>query len=472
MSFVSFSFLLLFGTVLGIRLTIGRRKTEPAYLAALMVASTIFYSWHIPIYITLLLGSTLVDYLAARRIAAVPPDSIWRRVSLVASLAANLGVLAIFKYADFLLQPVAHLLATMGISASLPVLDLILPLGISFYTFQSMSYTIQVYRGVQEPVSAFWQLFMFVSFFPQLVAGPIVRASDFIYQIGRRRRVNLQVMTEGGYLVVRGFFLKMVCANNLGPFVDFVFSSAKTETNSTVLALGGLLFGCQIFCDFAGYSSIARGVAYMLGFRLPVNFNNPYIASTFSEFWRRWHITLSQWLRDFLYIPLGGNRFSTGRTYANLLLVMLLGGLWHGAAWTFVIWGALHGTALAIERLLDLHHIEKERAPLVLRIGWFLLVQIVVLVAFIFFRSDSLPDALTYLERLFAGRFGAIPESAWFPLAVGLLPVVVMHLRGFVSDRYATFQVGAKEKAVLAGFMLVATLTLYGQDNEFIYFQF
>jgi len=314
MSFVSFSFLVLFGVVLGIRLTIGRRKTEPAYLAALICASTLFYSWHIPVYIVLLLGSTQVDFIAARRIALEPPGSVWRRAALVVSLVLNLGVLCFFKYAGFLLEQISRPLAWLGVTPVLPHFDLALPLGISFYTFQSMSYTIEVYRGRQRPVSSFWQLFFFVGFFPQLVAGPIVRARDFLYQIARKRRVNFRVVSEGGFLIIRGFFLKMVCANHLAPFVDYVFSRARTETNSTVLLLGAVLFGCQIFCDFAGYSSIARGVAYVLGFRLPVNFNNPYLARTFSEFWTRWHITLSQWLRDYLYVPLGGNRISQGRT--------------------------------------------------------------------------------------------------------------------------------------------------------------
>jgi alginate O-acetyltransferase complex protein AlgI len=472
MSFVSFSFLVLFAVVLGLRLTIGRRKTEPSYLAALICASTVFYSWHIPVYILLLLGSTQVDFIAARRIAREPRGSVWRRAALVASLMANLGVLGFFKYADFLLEQVARPLASFGITPALPHLGLALPLGISFYTFQSMSYTIEVYRGTQRPVSSFWQLFLFVSFFPQLVAGPIVRARDFLYQTARKRRVSFRAMTEGGFLIIRGFFLKMVCANNLAPFVDSVFLRARSETNSTVLLLGAVLFGCQIFCDFAGYSSIARGVAYVLGFRLPVNFNNPYLARTFSEFWTRWHITLSQWLRDFLYVPLGGNRISRGRTYVNLMLVMLLGGLWHGAAWTYVIWGALHGGALAIERLLGLNRIQEKVDERGLRFLWFACVQSVVLLAWIVFRCPTLDAATSYVTHLLAGNFGAAPVRIWFLLIVGLLPVLLMHLRGFVAERAEERPVGAVEKALLAGLMLIATLTLYGRDSAFIYFQF
>lgn len=471
MSFVSFSFLFLFAAVLGLRLTIGWRKTGFAYLAALICASTVFYSWHIPAYLALLLGSTLLDFFVGRRIVLAPPGSALRRALLVLSLVGNLGVLGVFKYGDFLIETLTRLLGSPDAAVVPRGLDLALPLGISFYTFQSLSYTIDVYRGTIRPVAKFWQLFLFVSFFPQLVAGPIVRARDFLYQIGRPRRVNFRVFSEGVYLIVRGFFLKMVCANNLAPFVETIFARSGSQTNSSVLILGALFFGCQIFCDFAGYSSIARGLAYLLGFRLPVNFNNPYLATTFSEFWRRWHITLSQWLRDFLYVPLGGNRRSPRRTYVNLMIVMLLGGLWHGAAWTYVIWGAMHGTALAAERLLGLHRpSDRENNPL-LRLVWFGCVQAVVFMAWIVFRSPSLDAASAYLMNLFSGELGALSSRIWLPL-VFCAPVVIMHLRGHLADRLPMARVGAVEKAILAGLMLIATLTLYGQDSDFIYFQF
>jgi len=471
MSFVSFSFLFLFAAILGLRLTIGWRKTGFAYTAALICASTVFYSWHIPIYLGLLLGSTLLDFFVARRIVLAPMGSTKRRAFLVLSLVGNLGVLGIFKYGDFLIETLTRLVGLPHAAVVPRGFDLALPLGISFYTFQSLSYTIDVYRGTIRPVAKFWQLFLFVSFFPQLVAGPIVRARDFLYQIGRRRRVNFRVFSEGVYLIVRGFFLKMVCANNLAPFVETIFSRSESQTNSSVLILGALFFGCQIFCDFAGYSSIARGLAYVLGFRLPVNFNNPYLAMTFSEFWRRWHITLSQWLRDFLYVPLGGNRRSPRRTYVNLMIVMLLGGLWHGAAWTYVIWGAIHGSALAAERLLGLHRPDVRATNQALRLFWFASVQGVVFMAWIVFRSATLDAAGVYLTNLFAGELGAVSPRVWLPL-VFCAPVLIMHLRGLLADRVPNARVGPVEKAILGAVMLIATLTFYGVDSDFIYFQF
>jgi len=473
MSFVSFAFLILYVIVLCLRFTIGRSKIASTYMAALIVASSVFYSWHIPVYLSLLLGSTILDYIVARRIVLEAPGSVRRKALLAISMIGNLGILCVFKYADFLIEVLSKVVFAPEVYPLPSGLHLALPLGISFYTFQSMSYTIDVYRGTIPPVSKFWRLFLFVSFFPQLVAGPIVRARDFLYQIDRRRRLNFLVFSEGMYLIIRGFFLKMVCANNLSPFVDNVFDRSPSEISSTILLLGGLLFSCQIFCDFAGYSSIARGLAYILGFRLPVNFNNPYLASTFSEFWRRWHITLSEWLRDFLYIPLGGNRGSAGRTYVNLMIVMLLGGLWHGAAWTYVMWGAIHGGALAIERLMGLHRLAEEGGlrSTSLRWIWFALVQAVVFMAWIVFRAPSLEFAGAYIGNLFVGSWGAVPPKAWIPLLV-CLPVVAMHLRGFVADRNPTARVGPLEKSIVAALMFIATLTFYGQDSAFIYFQF
>jgi alginate O-acetyltransferase complex protein AlgI len=471
MSFVSFSFLFLFAAVLACRMTFGNQKVGSAYFAALIVASIVFYSWHVPAYLSLLVGSTFLDYHVSRWIVRVPKGSGRRRALLILSLAGNLGVLTVFKYGDFIISSIVGL---VGMSDIVPLpsrLDLVLPLGISFYTFQSMSYTIDVYRGTIPPVDRFSRLFLFVSFFPQLVAGPIVRARDFLYQIDRRRRFNFQVFSEGVYLVIRGFFLKMVCANNIAPFVDLAFARSESGANATVLLLGALLFSCQIFCDFAGYSSIARGLAYILGFRLPVNFDCPYLARSFSEFWTRWHITLSQWLRDFLYIPLGGNRISSGRTMTNLMVVMLLGGLWHGAAWTYVVWGAMHGGALVMERLLGLEQKAGGAKTGWTGLFWFVFVQMVVILGWIVFRSPTIDAAGLYVSNLVSGEFGPIPPAAWLPLIVSM-PVAIMHLRGYVVDRNPSARVSPLEKSILAASMFVATLTLYGQDSAFIYFQF
>jgi D-alanyl-lipoteichoic acid acyltransferase DltB (MBOAT superfamily) len=331
MSFVSYSFGLLFLAIFFVRMALDPVRHKGAYLAAVIVASFVFYAWLVPAYVLVLLTTSGVDYLAAARMPALAPGSGGRKALLVVSLAVNLGMLAFFKYFDFAAGNVVALLQTFGLRLSPPHLELALPLGISFYTFESMSYTIDVYRDRIQPVRRLRDYVLFIGFFPHLVAGPIVRARDFLYQIERTRRPRLRVVTYGAYLMIRGFFLKLVVADNLATIVDAHWPRAGAENANASLTLAiAVMFGLQILCDFDGYTSIARGGAYILGFRLPVNFRAPYLAGTFRSFWQRWHITLSRWLRDYLYVPLGGNRGSRLRTYANLLTVMLLGGLWHG----------------------------------------------------------------------------------------------------------------------------------------------
>ncbi len=470
MSFVSFAFLALLAAVCAARLYLGCSRREPAYLLLLLGSSLLFYGWHIPGYLAILLASTCVDFLAGGALAGLPAGSPRRRTLLVLSLATNLGLLGFFKYFNFARDSLAGLLVTLHLEAGwLPRLDLILPIGISFYTFQSMSYTIDIYRGHLEPVRSFWKFLLFVSFFPQLVAGPIVRASELLPQLGRRRRLRLASWLEGGYLIVRGFFLKMVLADNLAPVVDRLWPAISQPGASSADTLAvALLFSCQIFCDFAGYSEIARGTAYLLGFRLPVNFNSPYVAGSFKEFWQRWHMTLSRWLRDYLYFSLGGNRISRKRTYANLMAVMLLGGLWHGAAWTFVAWGALHGAALACERFLGF---EKGCGKL-LRILWFFVVQAVVLVAWVFFRSQGLGEAFVILENLFAFRLASGRPELLIAL-VFTAPVALMHLSTFLAERsLLPRDESGGGRALLAGVMLYLIVTCYGSSHAFIYFQF
>jgi alginate O-acetyltransferase complex protein AlgI len=351
-NFISFAFCLLYLTALLLRWfpTSSRAQLSGLRILGLLLLSWVFYAWHVPWYIVLILFSTLVDYCAGLVLAGTADDKLARRRAVLAtSLVANLGLLGYFKYAGFLVASV-NSVADAGFS----IPSVLLPIGISFYTFQSISYTIDVYRKTVEPERNFIRFACYIAFFPQLVAGPIVRASSFLYQFRRRRHFHLQVFMEGSYLILRGLFLKLVVADNLGTIVDQYWSQAA-EAPQDLLGISVLVFfACQLLCDFAGYVDIARGAAYQLGFRLPVNFNAPYIAVTFSEFWRRWHITLSQWMRDYLYKPMGGSHRGKALTYINLLLVMLISGLWHGAAWTFVIWGGVLGLALAVERLLGI----------------------------------------------------------------------------------------------------------------------
>ena len=471
MSFVSAAFAILFLIVFTARLTIGRRKTEPSFLFVLLVASLVFYGWHVPAYLLILLGSAGIDYVAALWLGPREDgaQSRRRKLLLAASMTANLGLLAFFKYSGFALEVWSDAARAIGHASQHPSLGLILPMGISFYTFQSMSYTIDVYRGVLAPVRSFPRFILFISFFPQLVAGPIVRATEFLPQMARTRRLRLRVFYEGAWLMLVGYFLKTVCADNLALQVDRYWALGTSGTAGPVAAGSlALMFSGQIFADFAGYSSIAIGLGYLLGYRFPENFNAPYIAGTFSNFWTRWHITLSRWLRDYLYIPLGGNRGTRARTYVNLMLVMLLGGLWHGAAYHFIIWGALHGGALAIERALGInHYVRHSRA---LRLAWLMVVQLVVLIAWVFFRSPSVGDGVRFLGSMLTSADASAPWVARGLLF--LLPIVALHVWRALEERGRVAPLGARGRIIFAGAMLAAIATLSAPSSAFIYFQF
>jgi alginate O-acetyltransferase complex protein AlgI len=472
-NFVSWAFLGLFTVVLATRFTIGRRKIHPAYVAVLLVASLVFYAWHIPIYLGVLLFSSGIDYVAGLWLGQMRADQHWRRrLVLTLSLGTNLGLLAFYKYTSFVTEVVRDLLGADVIRPLTPEFDLALPMGISFYTFQSMSYTIDVYRGGLAPIRNFAAFLLFISFFPQLVAGPIVRAVEFLPQMPRPRRLRACVAYEGCWLIVQGFFLKMVCADNLAVYVDEHWARAAEPDSGSAFALWAtLMFSGQIFADFAGYSNIARGTAYLLGYRLPVNFNAPYLATSFKNFWERWHITLSRWLRDYLYVPLGGNRRGPLRTYANLLLVMVLGGLWHGAAYTFIAWGALHGGALALERLLGLHQRRGWAGSAAVRAGWFLVVQGLVLAAWVYFRSRSMEEAGLVLRNIAAFDHWAVGTMEVVGLLF-LLPIVVQHVFSWLREQRVVMPLKPQTRAVLAACMVYAIVTLYAATADFIYFQF
>jgi alginate O-acetyltransferase complex protein AlgI len=473
MSFVSWAFAVLFLVVFAARLTIGRRKIEPGYVLVLLIASTVFYAWHIPVYILILLASAGIDYWAALALDRAPREQVARRrLILAVSLSCNLGLLAFFKYANLLTDAIRRLAAFQGIALDVPEVSLILPMGISFYTFQSMSYTIDVYRGVLEPLRRFAPFYLYIIFFPQLVAGPIVRAVDFLPQMPRPRRLRWRVFYEGVWLMIVGFFFKMVCADNLAVYVDEHWETAYRPEATTGLALWlAVMFAGQIFADFAGYSSIARGLAYLLGYRLPINFNAPYIASSFKNFWERWHISLSTWLRDYLYLPLGGNRRGRVRTYINLLIVMLLGGLWHGAAYTYIVWGAVHGLALGLERLLGMQSDQGLGRFGAVRGLWFFVTQAVVLAAWVFFRSSSVESATAFIANIAA--FDSLVQTDWMWVgSLFLLPLVVHHLWLWAEERRVVEPLRPAARAVLAAMMVYGIATLYAGTSEFIYFQF
>jgi len=455
MSFVSHTFALLVIFALLARKFLGKKHTEPAYLAVLLALSLVFYAWHVPSYLFLLLGITALDFVTAKLVAGR------RRPALLAfSLLANLALLGLFKYADYFLDGLSSAFFAFGSPTMFAPLGFLLPIGISFYTFHSMSYTIDTYRGLLQPLNSYPRFLLFVSFFPQMMAGPILRAREFLPQFERRRRFHLLVFTEGAFLIVRGLFLKLVVADNLAPLVSRFWTGSTTTADRIAVIV---FFAAQIFCDFEGYCSIARGLAYWLGFRIKINFNNPYIATTFKDFWSRWHISLSSWFRDYLYLPLGGNREGRQRTYLNLFIVLSIAGLWHGPNGTFAAWGAIHGVALIVERGLRLEDSK--------RWVWAILVQVTVLLSWVLFRSATLSQAFRLYRDLFHYAPGPLSADLYIGLPL-LLPLAAMHVRGALVERKILSSVGRQEKAVLAAILLWLTLVAYGSPDAFLYFQF
>jgi alginate O-acetyltransferase complex protein AlgI len=446
----------------------------------LLVVSYFFYGYWDWRFCLLIAFSTLVDYVTALRMHR--PGANKNRWLLV-SVLSNLSILAFFKYFGFFVDSVQSALQALGWHVGRPALEVILPVGISFYTFQSIAYTVDVWRGELKPVRSLVDFALYVIFFPQLVAGPIERADRLIPQIEKPRTVNAERWASGLSLILHGLFMKIVIADNAAPFVQRCFAFPGIYS-SLGLLIGVYLFALQIYADFSGYSNIARGVARLLGFELMVNFEQPYFATNITEFWRRWHISLSTWLRDYLYIPLGGNRRGARRTYVNLLLTMLLGGLWHGAAWTFVIWGALHGVFLALHKWyssLRRPGVAAGSGTLLGKLAGGLLTFHLVCLAWIFFRAQSVDAAWDYLGALFSVQGPLLdrqnPGKVLEPgLVLALMSAAVIWLdwpvrRAGDHDVLQTRHWLMRGTAYSA---LAAAILLFGGEDEvaFIYFQF
>jgi D-alanyl-lipoteichoic acid acyltransferase DltB (MBOAT superfamily) len=377
----------------------------------LLVASYFFYAYGSGILVGLIMFTTLVDYAAARAMG-VTSDPRRRKLFLAASLTVNLGTLFIFKYFNFFNQSFAAVAGALNLHYPIGSLSLLLPVGISFYTFQSMAYTIDVYRRVIEPEKHLGIFATFVAFFPQLVAGPIERAKHMLPQFRQRAHFDADRTVAGLRLILWGAFKKIVIADRLAIYVNAVYNDASAYSGFPLLA-ATVFFAFQIYCDFSGYSDIAIGAAKIIGFDLSLNFRQPYFSKTPREFWTRWHISLSSWFRDYLYIPLGGSRVPFNSYLLNLMVVFVVSGLWHGASWTFVIWGALHGLYLVVEAALA-------RRGSSLRLPAFAQMAItfaLVTFAWIFFRANTLPDAFYIATHLFAFNDTSITD----PFAAGLL---------------------------------------------------
>lgn len=467
MLFNSFHFVVFFVIVLAFNQFL--RRWPAAQKTMLLAASYYFYGQFSWLYLLLILFSTVTDYAIGLGLVRVRHP---RRL-LILSLCLNLGVLAFFKYADWVIGNWNTLDALAGFDWQLRPLDLLLPVGISFYTFQSMSYTIDVYRGDSPPRRNLLDYSLFIAFFPQLVAGPIVRDGEFFHELDRERDVDFATVRTALVLIALGYVKKVVVADNLALVVDPVFDS-PTGLGFWDTLLGVYAFAFQIYCDFSGYTDIAIGCALLLGFRFPKNFNYPYVAETIQDFWRRWHMSLSRWLRDYLYISLGGNRKGPTRTQANLLLTMLLGGLWHGASWNFVIWGGLHGAYLVTERLVLSHFPAWSSRAFAMRALRVVITFHLVCFAWIFFRARNLDDVGHILGNL------AEPSSMQFSttqhtgLVVLLGLLAIAHFLG--NYRHFKNRASASEGPLFVGVLTSAILLLVwftpSTSVPFIYFQF
>ena len=439
-----------------------------AWRPFILVASYVFYGWLDWRWVLLLVASSVVNTVAAQVIFRSPSQQARKR-ALIAAIVFDLGLLCVFKYLGFFVAEVDGALNSVGLGSPLPLLQIVLPIGISFFTFQAISYVVDVYRGETRAASLV-DVAILQAFFPHLVAGPIVRANELLPQLRTPRDPREVLAGPGLFLIAGGLVKKTVVADELARnVVDPVFNDPGAHSGLEVLlAIYG--FAAQIYCDFSGYTDMAIGLALLLGFQLPQNFNRPYLALSLQDFWRRWHMTLSRWLRDYLYIPLGGNRDGERRTYRNLMLTMLLGGLWHGAAWTFVIWGGIHGGALSAERWAR-QRWAGFRMPAWL--AWFVTFHVVCL-AWVFFRSPDLSTAFAMLGGVFAG--GPSPLVTLPMVFLTVAAIALQAVPGQFWERAEGWLVTRPVAAqgVALGLLIVVADAAVGQEGvaPFIYFQF
>jgi alginate O-acetyltransferase complex protein AlgI len=502
------------------------RRALGAQNLLILVASYVFYGWWDPRFLMLIAASTVMDYIAGLVIggrrcgraeffwpglllfglmavlaamgvakigiilgfgagffallaAFVALSARWemprrRRAFVTASVVFNLGLLGVFKYFNFFADSFADFVGVFGWQADFVTLNVLLPVGISFYTFQTMSYTLDIYRREMEPDHNFLRFAAFVSFFPQLVAGPIERARHLLPQFSAPRAITRENLASGAMLFLWGLYKKVVIADNLAPISERIFTDPASATPGGIFA-GVLAFTFQIYCDFSGYSDMARGCARMLGFDLMLNFNMPYFSRTPSEFWQRWHISLSTWLRDYLYIPLGGNQGGTLLTYRNLMLTMLLGGLWHGAAWTFVAWGLFHGLILVFYRRVGadrmLARMDPSRpAGMIAHGGAMACMFLLVMISWIFFRAGSFADAFVMLQ----GFWNITPTESLARVLFLISPLVLFEAATRLSGRinlWTGMPLFLRFNLVL--FLIYSSLFLASSEGQnFIYFDF
>ncbi|HEY0908366.1 MAG TPA: MBOAT family O-acyltransferase [Candidatus Paceibacterota bacterium] len=481
MSFVDIRFLVFFPLVL-----IANFLTPARFRWIVLLAASYFFymSWK-PEYGLILLAITVLDFVSALMIGKSDSHAK-RKAWLMVSLVGNIGLLFVFKYFNFIFDSISSVFHAFGSDTSLPLLNLLLPIGISFHVFQSISYTIDVYMRRVEPVNHFGKFALYVAFFPQLVAGPIERPKTLLPQFFEDRRFNPELARRGAHLMAWGFFKKLVIADNLAPLVNAAFATPADFPGPT-LALAAALFAYQIYCDFSGYTDIARGAANILGYELVLNFNRPYASGSVGEFWKRWHISLSSWFRDYVYIPLGGNRGSASRTRSNLLATFLLSGLWHGANWTYVIWGGINGVYLVIENALAKRGITIGKSLFSVPLTF-----ILICVTWVFFRAETVSGAVSILARIPTGipeflssltsidamRHVLAMDYGLQALLIGVLGIIFMETvdffrsRGIVHARLSTASAPARYALYVAFAIALVCAGSFGGAHQFIYFQF
>lgn len=437
----------------------------------ILVASYVFYGFWDARFLALIFVSSLCDYLIGQRLYKAE-STRQRKRWLGLSLLINLGILFTFKYFNFFIESFADLSQTIGLQANISTLKIILPVGISFYTFQTLSYTIDIYRKQIEPTDNIIEFFAFVSFFPQLVAGPIERAANLLPQFSKKRTFDYDKATSGMQLILWGLFKKTVVADRLAYSVSLVYDSPQDFSGFAII-IATIFFAIQIYCDFSGYSDIAIGTARLFGFDLMTNFKTPYFSTSIREFWQRWHISLSTWFRDYVYIPLGGNRVSKSRWWLNVMTTFTVSGLWHGANWTFVIWGGIHGLFYAIEK-----QFEQIRLP---KIVSGIVVFFIVCIAWIFFRADNLDDAITLIKNASHFTQGFDFQSIFINKNYGIYTIIAIGVLILIDlinrQNEINFWLQKSPKIIrwLVYYFLLFVIIYFGEfDNapEFIYFQF
>jgi alginate O-acetyltransferase complex protein AlgI len=474
MLFNSFIFFIFLGIVLPIFYILPNKNSKNIFL---LFSSYFFYGYWDWRFCSLLAITTIIDFIVCKHLFKTS-DQRKRNWLLAISLFANLGILAFFKYFNFFVDSFQNICENFGCKVDYLHLNIILPVGISFYTFQELSYTIDIYRKKLEPTNNFVDFALFVSFFPQLVAGPIERAKALLPQLSKSLKPNKEQIKQGIVLIVMGLFRKVLIGDTAGRFVDHIFGNLEMFNSAEVLC-ALILFSIQIYADFSGYSHIARGTAKLFGVELMNNFEQPYLSRNITEFWKRWHISLSTWLRDYLYFSLGGNRKGNFRRYANILITMLLGGLWHGASWNFVIWGGLHGLYLVVHKLIlgnqkiNSEKIHKINFKIIFNI---FVTYLFVLFTWLFFRSTSWDSTQLFIAKVFnweTSEYSLMLFGIVFAFSVMIIILDVLEYTTGSHTYILKIKSGGVIAGILTAMLLVCFLFMFQVDPlPFIYFQF